>query len=232
VLPAVELAISHINIDTSILPLTLLNISSANTRCSADIGLQESIDLLNESPKPHAIVGAGCSSVCETVSIYSKIKATPLVSYACTSPIFSDQDNFPFFVRTSVTDESYADAWIAICLKYGYKRVATISETKTISTNTIEAFQRKASLNDIEVVYHGILSQGNDGSVIGNELSKVRGGGGWGGGLTKGARTDIRDKNREIRRKQKNSVAICFAIACSSLPSLIAFLVSLLIITG
>jgi len=170
-----------------------------------------SIDLIVDTPTPHAIVGAGCSGVCEIVSHYAKIRSKPMVSYACTSPIFSDQvrvdedqsipppplqitisnnnplpsacrfaphrtsqNVYPYFVRTSVTDESYADAWIAICLKFGYTKVATIAETKTISTNTIKAFQQKATLNDIEVVYHGTISSGEEASAIGTELSKVR----------------------------------------------------------
>ena len=151
--PAAELALSRINADSTLLPNTNLVLRPADTKCSADAGLQAAISTLNQdsSNPPRMILGAGCSGVCEMVTRYAKIKKTPMASFACTSPIFSDSDEFPFFVRTSVTDEAYANAWLAMAKQNNWTKVATIGETQAISSQTISKFEELATQEGIEV---------------------------------------------------------------------------------
>ncbi|GMI27150.1 hypothetical protein TeGR_g8528 [Tetraparma gracilis] len=69
--PASELALSIINADSSLLPSTTLSLVSADTQCSADLGLQGAIEVLNNEATPSVILGAGCSGVCEIVTRYA-----------------------------------------------------------------------------------------------------------------------------------------------------------------
>ena len=144
--------------------------------CSADTGLQAVISLLNRDPSnpPSVILGAGCSGVCEMVTRYAKIKKTPMASFACTSPIFSDSNEFPYFVRTSVTDEAYSNAWLAMAKANNWTRVATIGETLAISSQTIKAFEEVATLEGIEIAYHGTLAASEDPASVVASLNAIK----------------------------------------------------------
>ena len=60
---AAKLAVQYINMDTSILPDVHLNILMRDSACDVNTGLEAASHLIEAGA--HAIIGAGCSAVCE-----------------------------------------------------------------------------------------------------------------------------------------------------------------------
>jgi len=153
VLPAANLTINLVNAMDDILPHTTLKMVAADTQCNANRGLMSLLDLFAvQGNDVDVILGAGCSSVCEPITFLSNAWDIAEISYACTSPKFSDKFKYPNFLRTSVTDQSYAPAWVDLCLKFGWTRVATVAESSDLFVLTISAFAKAAAAAGIEVV--------------------------------------------------------------------------------
>ena len=60
---AAKIAVEHINNESSILPHAELQLMIRDSACDADTGLEAASDLMQAGV--HAIIGAGCSIVCE-----------------------------------------------------------------------------------------------------------------------------------------------------------------------
>ncbi|CAH1982080.1 unnamed protein product [Acanthoscelides obtectus] len=76
------------------------------------------------------LLGSGCSNVTERLAQVLPYWNILQVSFGSTSPYLSDRNKFPLFFRTAAPDSSHNDAKIHFIKKFGWKVVATFSQSE------------------------------------------------------------------------------------------------------
>ena len=203
VLPAVRMALADINSDSTVLPSTVLEMPTIDntsaraiadaaeistdlydTACSPSRGAEALIAVHNFykrkirgslDPPLVGLFGAGCSPVCQSMQVLANIWGYPTVSYACTSNALSDVSSYPLFLRTAPTDSVFPPAWIALCERFGWTRVAAISASNTLFTSTVDAFARLLTQSSLTLSARATLVDGSAASAAAAaELLKQR----------------------------------------------------------
>ena len=157
-LPATELAIERLNADASILPRHRVRLAWNDTQCSVAKGVELTQSLLHAHPTAAAIVGGGCSGVCEPIAWASSALHIPQVSYGCVDPKYSDDSLYPYFMRASLADSQMRGPWVALCLQHGWTQVVTIAGDNTLFSGTMDAFEAEAARYNITVTMQIRLS--------------------------------------------------------------------------
>ena len=98
---AAALAVETVNADNSLLAGRVLEYSWADAECRAQQGLKAMGAMLRAESRISAVVGPGCSSVCEVTSQLSGGQNLAQISWGCTSPTLSDKSKFQL-VRTGL----------------------------------------------------------------------------------------------------------------------------------
>ena len=80
---AAALAVESVNADKSLLPGRKLTYIWQDSGCSAQQGLKAIGELFARESRISAIIGPGCSSVCEPTSYVSDGQGVPLISWGC-----------------------------------------------------------------------------------------------------------------------------------------------------
>ena len=150
-LPATELAIERLNADASILPRHRVRLAWNDTQCSVAKGVELTQSLLHAHPTAAAIVGGGCSGVCEPIAWASSALHIPQVSYGCVDPKYSDDSLYPYFMRASLADSQMRGPWVELCLQNGWTQVVTIAGDNTLFSGTMDAFEAEAARYNITV---------------------------------------------------------------------------------
>ena len=151
VAPAVEMALQDVNSDTGVLPHTRLEMVALDSACDVQTATtaffdahMAHTDLVPNSTDPPLVglLGAGCSGVCEALSLLSKTWHYPMLSYACTSATLSDATVYPNFLRTTVPDTAIAEVWMALCRHFGWARVGLVRQSGGLFEATSERFEQ------------------------------------------------------------------------------------------
>ncbi|XP_049413303.1 glutamate receptor 3.7 [Solanum stenotomum] len=136
---AMELAVSDINGDPSILNGTSLNLIMEDSDCSVFKGSIEALQVIEKQVV--AVIGPQSSAIAHMISFISNGLHVPLISYAATDPTLSSLQ-FPFFLRTTQSDQSQMEAVADIVYFYEWKEVIAIFLDDDYGRNGI------AALND------------------------------------------------------------------------------------
>ena len=80
---AAALAVERVNADKTLLPGRILQYSWADSGCSAQQGLAAMGKLLQGESRMNAVIGPGCSAVCEVTSYLSGGQNLPQIGYSC-----------------------------------------------------------------------------------------------------------------------------------------------------
>ncbi|MCD9561558.1 hypothetical protein HAX54_020725 [Datura stramonium] len=136
---AMELALSDINGDPTILNGTRLNLIMADSVCSVFKGSIEALQVIEKQVV--AIIGPQSSAIAHMISFIANGLQVPLISYAATDPTLSSLQ-FPFFLRTTQSDQYQMEAVADIVCFYEWKEVIAIFLDDDYGRNGI------ASLND------------------------------------------------------------------------------------
>ena len=80
---AAALAVEQVNADKALLPGRLLEYSWGDSGCSAQQGLAAMGKLLQGESRINAVIGPGCSAVCEVTSYLSGGQNLPQIGYSC-----------------------------------------------------------------------------------------------------------------------------------------------------
>lgn len=138
-----------INSNSTLLPNLTLGYDIRDTCYSENIGLDETLDLIiigterelascdyggmnqstvfrNTSTPTTGIIGATASGVSIHVAGLSRLFEVPQVSYASTSPLLSNRDQFSFFYRTIPPDDLQAKAMVAFLIRNSWSHISIV----------------------------------------------------------------------------------------------------------
>ncbi|XP_055823220.1 glutamate receptor 3.7 isoform X1 [Solanum dulcamara] len=136
---AMELAVSDVNGDPNILNGTSLNLIMEDSVCSVFKGTIGALQVMEKQVV--AIIGPQSSAIAHMISFISNGLHVPLISYAATDPTLSSLQ-FPFFLRTTQSDQYQMEAVADIVYFYEWKEVIAIFLDDDYGRNGI------AALND------------------------------------------------------------------------------------
>ncbi|XP_072016479.1 gamma-aminobutyric acid type B receptor subunit 1-like [Amphiura filiformis] len=126
ILPAVEMALDHINARSDILPEYDLKMVWNDTQCTAAIGTRVLFHQLFHEPQKLILIGDGCSTASQAIAGPSYHWNLNMVSYAAISPALSNRIDYPYFYRTVVPDTMINSARIRVMKEFGWNKVGTI----------------------------------------------------------------------------------------------------------
>ena len=101
--------------------------SWADTGCHPGHGLGAAIRAVQGETPVHAIIGAGCNTVCETVGYLATEVNLPMISWGCESSTLSYQQDFPTFVRTLGSHKTMDKVFAALIKSKGWTRVGILA---------------------------------------------------------------------------------------------------------
>nr|XP_006813973.1 PREDICTED: gamma-aminobutyric acid type B receptor subunit 2 [Saccoglossus kowalevskii] len=128
VIPAIYLALEHVNKHDDVLPGFRLNIEFFDTKCDMAEGTKAFFDAMARSPPKLMVFGGICSNVtaplAEAVMWWNLIQ----LSYANTEPFLSEREKYPTFFRTVPSEADFNPAKLKLLEYYNWTRVATIHQ--------------------------------------------------------------------------------------------------------
>ncbi|XP_058093352.1 glutamate receptor 3.7-like isoform X1 [Magnolia sinica] len=120
---AIEAAVADVNADSSILSGTKLNLTMEDSNCNVFTGAVEAFQVLENGAV--AVIGPQSSSIAHMISFIADGLQIPLVSFAATDPTLSALQ-FPFFLRTTLSDSYQMTAMADLILHYNWREVIAI----------------------------------------------------------------------------------------------------------
>ncbi|XP_072016481.1 gamma-aminobutyric acid type B receptor subunit 2-like [Amphiura filiformis] len=126
VLPAVEMALEHINARSDILPEYDLKMVWNDTKCTAATGTRVFFDQLFHEPQKLILIGDGCSTSTQAIAGTSYHWNLNMISYSAAAPSLSNRIDYPYFYRTVIPDTMFNPARIHLMKEFRWNKVGTI----------------------------------------------------------------------------------------------------------
>ncbi|CAB3378686.1 Hypothetical predicted protein [Cloeon dipterum] len=140
VMPAVKLAVDHINDNPDVLHNYRLHIYwndtevsltsiEGETKCNAAVGVKAFFDMMHDEPHKLMLFGAACTQVTDPIAKASKHWRITQLSYADTHPMFTP-DNFPNFFRIVPSENAFNAPRLRLLEAFNWTRVGTIYQNE------------------------------------------------------------------------------------------------------
>ncbi|XP_024936247.1 gamma-aminobutyric acid type B receptor subunit 2 isoform X2 [Cephus cinctus] len=129
VMPAVKLAVDHINEDPAMLRNYRLHMWWNDTECNAAVGVKAFFDMMHSGPHKVMLFGAACTQVTDPIAKASKHWRLTQLSYADTHPMFTS-DSFPNFFRVVPSENAFNAPRVALLMHFNWTRVGTIYQNE------------------------------------------------------------------------------------------------------
>ena len=154
-LEATLLALDEINdkgdgVNDFLLPRTHLRIIYRDPQCTPLYAVRDAFDVTHSfnGTGVRAIVGAVCSGASKQLALVGGVDSVPIISASSTSPLLSNRDSYPYFMRVCPSD-AFAATAIAAVLKnlLGYSKVVSIADSSTYATDMANTFVDSARMS-------------------------------------------------------------------------------------
>ncbi len=136
--------------------------------CQPKRGMQVAVDMWHHFLGGlDAIIGDGCSSVCQPQSLLAAAWRIPVISWGCTSGSLSNKAVYPTFTRVDTVWTSFAPAYNSLADTFGWKIIALL-------TIPNDLYRQTASAIKTEMERHGkhVLMQVFDDTMRGDKVDK------------------------------------------------------------
>ncbi|KAK3272389.1 hypothetical protein CYMTET_19316 [Cymbomonas tetramitiformis] len=131
---AVELAVDEINAISGFFNVpqqtrVSLHLVVVETACSATRAHVITSNFFNLHDSVSAIIGGGCSNVCEILAGMATAVQLPQVAYGCSSPeLGKHREKYAYFTRTRSSEEQMIQPLLQLFRSMGWDRFATIHD--------------------------------------------------------------------------------------------------------
>lgn len=152
VLPAVRLALQHINDNPRILKGYYLQIIYNDTACDAAVGMKAFFDMVYRKPQKLILFGAACTQVTDPVAKTARVWHLAQLSYADTHPMFSSQ-NYPNFFRIVPSEIDFNPPRVHLLKVFNWTQVGTLYQNAprySLAHNKLVNELEKAGINIID----------------------------------------------------------------------------------
>ncbi|XP_054818508.1 glutamate receptor 3.3 [Prosopis cineraria] len=154
---ALEEAVQDINANASILRGTKLVLTEQNSNCSGFLGLVQALRFMETDVV--AIIGPQSSVVAHIISHVANELHVPLLSFAATDPTLSNLQ-FPFLVRTTMSDLYQMAAIAEIVDYYGWREVIAIFIDDDFGRNGVSALDGQLAARRCRISYKAGIKSG------------------------------------------------------------------------
>ncbi|XP_077072185.1 gamma-aminobutyric acid type B receptor subunit 2 isoform X1 [Siphateles boraxobius] len=151
VLPAVELALSHLSEQPSPLGNYELQFHLTDSECDNGKALKAFFHTICNGPKPIMIFGGVCPSVSSILA--QSLEGFNLVqlSFAVTAPSLTNKRRFANFFRTVPSDSAVNVALVRFLRQYGWSRVGTLTQREQKFTEVQRDLSRHLEVANIQL---------------------------------------------------------------------------------
>ena len=160
---AILFAIDAINNNSELLPNITLGYDVRDTCNNEVVAIDQTLDWIEcsaidetcfvDSKVPRSTfvgaIGASSSSVSIPPASFYRVFTVPQISYTSTSPLLSDKECYPYFLRTVPPDTAQAQAMVDIVREFGWSIVTTVHSNDAYGEEGINAFHNLAKQNGI-----------------------------------------------------------------------------------
>lgn len=94
--------------------------------CEPGQGVQMAVEMWAQSDDLDAIIGPGCSSVCQPMSLLAAAWGIPIISWGCSSSLLSDKEINPTFSRLEGTWLARVPVYDSLTDIFGWHKIVTI----------------------------------------------------------------------------------------------------------
>ncbi|XP_039287226.1 gamma-aminobutyric acid type B receptor subunit 2-like isoform X2 [Nilaparvata lugens] len=129
VMPAVKLAVDHINESPAVLRNYRLHMWWNDTECNAAVGVKAFFDMMHDGPHKVMLFGASCTQVTDPIAKASKHWRLTQLSYADTHPMFTPLQ-FPNFFRVVPSENAFNLPRLKLMTYFNWTRVGTIYQNE------------------------------------------------------------------------------------------------------
>ncbi|CAN0897006.1 Glutamate receptor 3.7 [Linum grandiflorum] len=169
--PAIAAAVSDVNKDSRVLNGTQLNLMMEDANCSVFYGSVVALRMIERQVV--AMIGPQSSGIAHMVSEVANGLQVPLISYAATDPTLSALQ-FPYFVRTTLSD-SYQMAALADLVEFhGWKEVIVIFTDNDHGRNGVSAMEDHLNKRTIKISLKMSLRARFDDNDVINVLNNTK----------------------------------------------------------
>lgn len=151
VMPAVRMALDHVNKNQSILPGYTLHEDPRDSKCDSGAAIRAMLDLVSRPPTKIMFTAPGCSPAAEPIAEAAPFWGAVQVGYSNTSPLLSQDSRFPLYSRTSPSETLNNYATVNVLKKFKWKRVAILVHQDHIFTKTKENLVTLLKRNKIKI---------------------------------------------------------------------------------
>ncbi|KAG8065993.1 hypothetical protein GUJ93_ZPchr0004g40510 [Zizania palustris] len=167
---AITAAVNDINNDSNILPGTKLDVQMQDSNCNGFVGIVQALQFMEKDTV--AIIGPQSSVIAHVISHVANELQVPLMSFAATDPTLSSLQ-YPFFVRTTVSDQFQMASVADLVEYYGWKQVTTIFIDDDYGRNGISSLGDEFSKRRSKILYKAAIRPGASKSEMTDVLVKV-----------------------------------------------------------
>ncbi|CAN6200762.1 unnamed protein product [Urochloa humidicola] len=167
---AARLAVDDVNADGTVLAGTKLSLKSRDTNCSAFIGTVEALQLMEENVV--AVIGPQSSGIGHVISHVANELHVPLLSFAATDPTLSALE-YPYFLRTTISDDFQMNAVASIVDYYQWKRVTAIFADDDYGRGGVSALGDALAAKRAKISYKAAIPPDSNSDVISDVLFRA-----------------------------------------------------------
>ncbi len=140
----------------NILPGYQIEWTWRDSYCQPNQGTKMIVDMWNSMEDLDAIIGDGCSVVCQPAALLAAAWGIPIISWGCTSASLSDKVAYPTFTRVHGTWLNLGPVFYHMSALFEWDTVAIITVPEDIWKLTAEAIRNEMEHNGKTVHYRVI----------------------------------------------------------------------------
>ncbi|RMX37700.1 hypothetical protein pdam_00004335 [Pocillopora damicornis] len=153
VMPAVRMALDHVNRDRSILAGYILQEEWRDSKCDSAAAIKAMLDLVSKPPNKIMFTAPGCSPAAEPIAEAAPFWGAVQVGFSNTSPKLSDDSRFPLYSRICSSEALNNFAIVNLLKHFKWNRVAILVQQDHIFTKTKENLVALLTKNNISIVF-------------------------------------------------------------------------------
>ncbi|XP_022094222.1 gamma-aminobutyric acid type B receptor subunit 2-like isoform X2 [Acanthaster planci] len=128
VLPAVKLALQHVNDSDKVLRGYELKTIDIDTECDMAKGMKAFFDSLATGPPTYMVFGGACQAVTEPIAEAVHFWKLVQLSYGATTPALSEREKYPYFFRTVPSEMDIGSARLRLFMYFNWTTISTIHQ--------------------------------------------------------------------------------------------------------
>ncbi|XP_068698706.1 gamma-aminobutyric acid type B receptor subunit 2-like isoform X2 [Montipora foliosa] len=137
-IPALEMALDHVNNDSNVLVEYQLKYVWRDSKCESGAGIRAMLKMIDTKPHKIVFLGPGCSVATTPVAEAAPYWHAVQIGFSTSSPLFSNKEKFPLYFRTSTPETMENPCRLALLKHFKWNKVALIIQNLDIYVLTRE----------------------------------------------------------------------------------------------